>query len=205
MDKDSAFAMMEGMGVSQALQLEAAQVAGIVGNLDVDQFQALGADQVGQIASALEGDLLAGLASEAAVGMGSALTADQFGQLASDQVFGLTTAIDATGIGNLGGEVLDVIAESLELSDIAALGSELAAGVFGGVSDQAIASFDADRVEATLDALNADFFGAGAAGFDSIGGGDTAFDLFSFEAPDALQSVVGDNAESIFGGNLFGG
>ena len=178
-------------------------MAGLVNNLDVDQFQTLGADQVGQIANALGGDLLAGLGNEAAVGMGSAMTAEQFGELNSGQVFGLTTAIDATGIGNLGGEVLEVIAENLSLNDIAALNEGLAEGVFGGVSDQAIGEFDAARVEAALDALGAGFFDAGAAGFDSIAGGDTAFDQVSFEAPDALQSLIGDNAESIFGG-LFG-
>ena len=205
MDKDSAFAMIEEMGVSQALELEETQVAGMVNSLDAGQFQTLGADQVGQIASFLEGDLLAGLANEAAVGMGSAMSADQFGQMNSAQVFGLTTAINATGIGNLGGEVLEVIAESLEVSDISSMDNELAGGIFGGVSDQAIQSFDLDRLEATLDALNADFFNAGGAGFDSITGGGTTFDLFSIEAPDSLQNVIGDNAESIFGGNLFGG
>ena len=79
-----------------------------------------------------------------------------------------------------------------------------AGGVFGGVSDETIGSFDTERVDGMLDALNADFLGAGGADFDSISGGNTAFDQLSFASPDALQSVVGDHAESIFGGSLFG-
>ena len=206
MDKDSAFGMMEGMGVSQALELEGTQVAGMVNHLEAEQFQSLGADQVGQIASALEADLLGGLGSGAAVGMGSAMSAEHFSQLNSDQVFGLTTAIEATGIDSLAGEVLEAIAESLAVSDIAGLDSDLAAEVFGGVSDEAITSYDAGRTEAALDALDADFFDAGGAGFDSIAGGDTAFDLISFEASEALQSLFTPEVQSLVPGwNLFGG
>jgi len=201
---DSTVAMMEGMGVSQVVELEGTQVAGMVNNLDADQFQSLGAEQVGQIASALEGDQLAGLSNEAAVGMGTTMTADQFGQLDSDQLMGMTTAIDATGIGDLSGDVLEVIAENLEVSEINTLDNDLAGGLFGGVSDETIGLFDTERVDGMLDALNADFLGAGGADFDSISGGNTAFDQLSFASPDVLQSVVGDHAESIFGGSLFG-
>ena len=46
-------------------------------------------------------------------------------------------------------------------------------------------------MDAVLEALNADFFDAGAAGFEQIAGGNTIFDLINFDVPPALVDLLG--------------
>ena len=130
---------------------------------------------------------------------------DHFGGLGATQLLGLTTAIDANDIGTLGSEVLGVIAGNLEIGDLANLDTILAGGIFGQVTDQALSEFDSGRLEAALDALDANFFAAGAEGFDGIPGAVTIFDQLSVDSPDALAALLGDEGtQDFFSGALFG-
>ena len=127
------------------------------------------------------------------------LQADQFGGLGSGQLFGLTTAINANDIGNLGGEILEQLVQGSESGDLSALDNDRAGEIFALVGDDIIGGFDGDHVAAALDALGADFFGAGATGFEGIAGGDTVFDLIDFEAPEALADLLtGEEFENLF-------
>ena len=117
----------------------------------------------------------------------------------------MTTAISAQDIGELGSEALSVIAGNLEVNDLANLDGDLASGIFGQVTDDAFGLFDDSRVEAVLEVLDADFFNAGAASFDSLPGGTTIFDQLDLDSPDALLDLIaGQDAGAFFGG-LFSG
>ncbi len=81
----------------------------------------------------------------------------------------------------------------------------MAGGIFGLVTDETLSLFDDGRIEAALDALDADFFNGGAADFASLTGGDTIFDQIEFVSPDALVDLLNEQGTlGFFGGVLFG-
>ena len=206
LDSDSAFGVFNGMGLDQSLILDTDLLAGLVNVFDPPQFEELGGDQVVQVVGALNEEDLAGLGNEQALGIATSLDLGHFGEVEPSRLFGLTTAIEANDIDKLGSDVLTVIAEKIDVDDLATLHTELAGAIFELVSDGAIGSFTDDRVEATLVALGADFFGAGATDFEGIASGTTVFDQVDFESPESLLDLVGAGVgESLFGGNLFGG
>ena len=95
--------------------------------------------------------------------------------------------------------------ESLGIEQAMELQGDLASGIFGQVTDETLGTFDHGRLEAALTALDADFFNAGAASFDSLPGGTTIFDQLDVDSPDALLDLVaGQDAGAFFGG-LFSG
>ena len=205
LDPDSAVGMFNSMGVDESLDLEAEALAGLINEFEASHFEELGGEQVSQIVGSLDRDHLASLGRAQALGVASALGESHFVALDSGRLFGLTTAIDANDIGGLGGVVLEIIAGGLDVADLAALDTDLAGEIFEQVSDDALTAFDDSRVEAALDSLDANFFNAGAAGFDSIAGGDTIFDQVYYATPEVLVNLFeGNGLTDVFGGKLFG-
>lgn len=116
----------------------------------------------------------------------------------------MTAAVNPSEVGTLDFAVLEVIAGNLDVSDRASLNAELASEVFGHVQDPTILSYDDARLEAVLDALNADYFHAGAADFGDLGAQVTIFGLVATESPGILNDLLAQQQEQdFFSGVLF--
>ena len=205
MSSEQAYLLFETMALKQALSLKTEALAGLVSVFDPSQFEELGGNQVVQVVGALSQEDLAGLRNDQALGIATSLNAGQVGQVPPQQLYGLITALEADDIDKLEPAVVTIVAEKIEVDDLVTLDTDLAGAIFGQVRDGAIASFTDDRVRATLVALDADFFSAGAAGFDAIPGVTTIFDQVDFDPPDYLVDLVGGGVgQRLFGGNLFG-
>ena len=66
-------------------------------------------------------------------------------------------------------------------------------GMLAGLDGEQVTSLDIGHQEAALRALDADFLSAGAAAFEDILGGNTAFDLLA----EAVDTVTVDGAETL--------
>ena len=191
MSSEQAYLLFETMALEQALSLKTEALAGLVSVFDPSQFEELGGNQVVQVVGALSQEDLAGLRNDQALGIATSLNAGQVGQVPPQQLYGLITALEADDIDKLEPAVVTIVAEKIEVDDLVTLDTDLAGAIFGQVRDGAIASFTDDRVRATLVALDADFFSAGAAGFDAIPGVTTIFDQVDFDPPPRLPSGPG--------------
>ena len=99
---------------------------------------------------------------------------------------------------------MESIVGGLDSGDFSALSREKAGELFQGVGDSSISGLPDEHTVAVLDALEANFFEAGAAGFSDIAGRTTAFDQAVLETPPALLDLVaGQGSGGVFGG-LFG-
>ena len=149
----------------------------LLGGFSFDALDAIAGGQAGGLGlSGFDPGTLAGLANSVGGGV--------IFNLASDKLADIVDNLDADGFANF---------------DPAAL-----SGMFAGLGHDQITGFDPAKMEAAIEAAEANFLG-GFGGFEGIQGGDTDFGLLADlrDLGDVLGGFQGV-ALGIFSGDLFG-
>ena len=203
MGSDTAFDVLATVGMSEFQGLE--QFDGLVANFGSEQIQEL-AGQFGDVLDNLDfqtnGALLGDFSFNALdTGLGNNFS---FGVERELRLVDLANSVGGGRIFEIDPENLADLVGDVDPDTYANFDPSALTGMFAGLGHDQITGLDTERVEAAIDAVGANFLD-GLGGFDSISGGDTAFDLLA-SVQDLGSALEGFQAAAVdvFGGNLFG-
>ena len=169
------------------------RLAGMFGAMNGTQIGEFNQQELLDAATAMKEEHFQFMDSDGAFGLFTGMGLDEALNLDGGQLAGLATAVDGSAITNLNPNVLGAMATNLEAAAIGTLDPGTVSGMLAGLDGEQVTSLDDGHREAALGGLNADLPSSGAAGFEDIRGGATAFDLLG----EALDTVAVDGVATL--------
>jgi hypothetical protein len=160
LDSESAGGLLVQIGIEQAVNLDASQLAGFFGVLEGAKISEFGQDQIVAATGAMSARDFQLVAADSALAMYSGMGGDQALNLQGDQLAGLFGSMDLTAYQEVGAAQVFAVINAMGIDQAAGVGGENLAGMFGTIDNAQLGSFDPAQLFQVAFSIGGDQFQA---------------------------------------------